>query len=253
MQVKPIKHARGAATRQAILDAAEEVFANVGFGAARLEDVALAVGIRRPSITYYFASKQDLYDAVESSIFDAMHEAALEGMEGAATHMDRLLGLLDGWLDFQIRRPTAARIILRLVADVAPRHGNPTEFSALLLEDLEEVVVGGIAAGEFRAVSPMLLINAVASSTLFYVCNGEQIGEGRHYDPADPVLLREYRATLHQIARSVVGMAPISAGEEVVSVIPEDADDEAAVQSEDGRRIARWAQILREGSLPSED
>lgn len=255
MQAKPIKHVRGEATRLAILEAAEQVFANVGFQAARLEDVALAVGIRRPSITYYFANKQELYDAVEASIFAAMHEAAVKGMSGATTHSDRLTGLLGGWLDFQINRPTAARIILRLVADVAPRGGNPTQFSSVLLEDIEQVVADGVAAGEFQAISPTMIVNAVASTMLFYVCNGEQMGGGRQYDPADPALLQEFRTILHQTARAVVGAVPVAASvpastpasveqvmtqpaDEVILEIPQD------ISADDERRIARWAQIF---------
>ena len=83
MEARPIRHMRGEATRQAILEAAEQLFANVGFNAARLEDVALTVGIRRPSIIYYFANKQELYDAVEADIFESMHYSAAESMAAA--------------------------------------------------------------------------------------------------------------------------------------------------------------------------
>lgn len=208
MLVKPIRHLRGEATRRAILEAAEVVFANVGFDAARLEDVASAVGIRRPSIIYYFANKQELYDAVESDIFEAMHGAAVEAMAGAAGPMERLLALLDGWLDFQVARPTASRIILRLVADAAPRHGNPTEFSFSALQDMERVIAEGVASGDFRPVSPMLIINSVGSGALFYVCNGDQFGSQRRYDPADPALLAEFRSMLHVTAKAAVARVP---------------------------------------------
>lgn len=202
--MKPIRHARGEATRHAILDAAETVFAEVGFATARLEDVAAAVGIRRPSIIYYFANKQDLYDAVEADIFACMHNVALKRTEAESTPIDKLLALLDGWLDFLVARPTAARIIQRLVADVTPRRGNPTQFSNVLLRDVEVVVSEGIASGDFRAISPMHVVNAVGSSSLFYVCNGKQLGNDRSYDAADPKELESFRALLHLLTRAAV-------------------------------------------------
>lgn len=41
-------------------------------------------------------------------------------------------------------------------------------------------------------------------TTLFYVCNGNQFGSERRYDPADPALLAEFRALLHVTARAAV-------------------------------------------------
>ncbi|RJF93103.1 TetR/AcrR family transcriptional regulator [Sphingomonas cavernae] len=205
--MKPVRHARGEATRQAILEAAETVFAEVGFATARLEDVAAAVGIRRPSIIYYFANKQELYDAVEEDIFACMHQQALKGIAANDKPIDRLLGLLDGWLDFLVARPSAARIIQRLVADVTPRRGNPTQFSNILLRDVEMVVNEGIAAGDFRPIPPMHVVNAVGSSSLFYVCNGKQLGSNRSYDAADPKELESFRELLHLLTRAAVAPA----------------------------------------------
>ncbi len=210
MDIKPIRHTRGEATRQAILDAAETIFAEVGFTTARLEDVAAVVGIRRPSIVYYFSNKQDLYDAVEEDIFAGMHQIALARMAQHARPLDKLLGLLDGWLDFLVARPSAARIIQRLVADVTPRAGNPTQFSNVLLRDVETVVNEGVAAGDFRPVRPMHVVNAVGSSSLFYVCNGKQLGSSRSYDAADPEELESFRELLHLLTRAAVAPAPLA-------------------------------------------
>ncbi|WP_380878628.1 hypothetical protein ACFB49_17810 [Sphingomonas sp. DBB INV C78] len=203
----PVRQARGDATRQAILDAAETIFADLGYAAARLEDVAIAVGIRRPSIIYYFPGKQELYDAVESDIFAAMHAFVMERTAGATTPMDRLLALLDAWLDFLVQRPTAARILQRLIADVGPRGTNPVKFSDTALRDMEEIVATGVDSGAFRPVSPMLIVNGVAGGALFYVCNGRQVGPNRAYDPADPVVLGRFRDQLHRLARAAVSPA----------------------------------------------
>ena len=195
---------RGDVTRQAILDAAESLFANVGYAAARLEDVALEVGIRRPSIIYYFPGKQQLYDEVEASIFAAMRAFVHERMVQAHDPMAQLLTLLDAWLDFLVARPTAARIIQRLAADQGPRGDNPVEFSDPVLRDLERVMGAGVAAGVFAPVSAMHVLNAVSAGPLFYVCNANQLGADRRYDPADPAELAAFRALQHKLARAAV-------------------------------------------------
>lgn len=199
-----VRQARGDITRQSILDAAEIVFADLGYAGARLEDVAQAVGIRRPSIVYYFPGKQELYDAVESDIFAAMHAFVLERTAAATAPMDRLLALLDGWLDFMVQRPAAARIIQRLIADAGPRGDNPTLFSELALRDIEMTIADGVAAGVFRPIPPMLLLNGVAGGALFFVCNSRQLGANRNYDATDPAEVERFRALLHTLARAAV-------------------------------------------------
>lgn len=198
------RQSRGDATRHAILDAAERVFAELGYAAARLEDVALQVGIRRPSIVYYFPGKQELYDEVEAGIFAAMRAFVQDRMAQVHDPMTRLLTLIDAWLDFLVARPTAARIILRLAADHEPRGNNPVEFSDPVLRDLEAVIVAGVKTGEFAAVPAMHVMNTVTAGPLFYVCNSTQLGAARTYDPADPAELIPFRALLHKLVRTAV-------------------------------------------------
>lgn len=49
---------------QLILDAACEVFADCGFSAARLSDVAERAGVAKANVLYYYRSKAQLYEAV---------------------------------------------------------------------------------------------------------------------------------------------------------------------------------------------
>jgi len=55
---------KGEITRERILDAAEELFAERGYGGTTLRDVASRVGIRNPSLYNHFESKDALYAAV---------------------------------------------------------------------------------------------------------------------------------------------------------------------------------------------
>jgi len=62
------QQARSARTRSGILGAAERLFAQRGYQATRLEEIAEQVGIRRASLFYYFKDKRALYDAVLENV-----------------------------------------------------------------------------------------------------------------------------------------------------------------------------------------
>jgi AcrR family transcriptional regulator len=58
------KNADGQRTRQAILAAALELFADKGYFGTSLRDVATAVGVRESALYNYFKSKEALFDAL---------------------------------------------------------------------------------------------------------------------------------------------------------------------------------------------
>src|SRR5829696_689925 len=58
------RNADGQRTRQAILDAALDLFAQKGFFGTSLRDVATAVGVRESALYNYFASKEALFEAL---------------------------------------------------------------------------------------------------------------------------------------------------------------------------------------------
>lgn len=58
------RNADGQRTRQAILDAALDLFAAKGYFGTSLRDVASAVGVRESALYNYFAGKEALFDAL---------------------------------------------------------------------------------------------------------------------------------------------------------------------------------------------
>jgi len=79
-----------AAQEAAIITAAERVFAGAGFGGATMAEIAMAAGVPKPNLHYYFGNKKALYRAVlertlrewlepaDSIVADAEPRAALE-------------------------------------------------------------------------------------------------------------------------------------------------------------------------------
>jgi len=87
--------------RRAILDAALRVFAQRGYAAARISDVAEAAGVGKGTVYLYFASKEDLLLGVfEScvdeilSMIDQLVVARPTPREGLRTFFDAALGLV---------------------------------------------------------------------------------------------------------------------------------------------------------------
>src|SRR4051812_37204502 len=66
-----------ARSRRAILDAAEETFAREGYDAASLARIGEAAGVSRGTPSYFFGSKEDLYQAVLERMYED-RTAALE-------------------------------------------------------------------------------------------------------------------------------------------------------------------------------
>ncbi|WP_067648331.1 TetR/AcrR family transcriptional regulator [Nocardia harenae] len=68
----------GGSTKDAIRDAALDLFAVKGFEQTSLREVADVVGITKASLYYHYASKQDLLGAIIDPIVDHMRSIATE-------------------------------------------------------------------------------------------------------------------------------------------------------------------------------
>jgi TetR/AcrR family transcriptional regulator len=95
-------------TAERILDAAEAAFAERGFDAASLGDVADRVGIRPQAIYNHFSGKRELYAAVLERLLDPflelLDDAAAAGGSQAAHALTRDIA-------FHARNPHLARIL----------------------------------------------------------------------------------------------------------------------------------------------
>ena len=92
-----------------IIRAALEVFAQKGFSAARMEDIARQAGVSGGTIYRYFENKEDvLKAAVRETLVNTLHRTE----EAVATHdgqvEDLLRKILGGWFHSLVGSPAAA-------------------------------------------------------------------------------------------------------------------------------------------------
>ncbi|MFI5395752.1 MAG: TetR/AcrR family transcriptional regulator [Candidatus Binatia bacterium] len=201
---------RAELTRAEILRAAESVFAESGFAAARLEDVAQRVGIRRASIVYYFRDKRELYEAVLANLFGdllARYEAILAT---AAPAPERVESVVDAWVTYVSERPTVARILLREAAEPSPsriaaRHIAP------LVAAVSNAIQDGQQRGLFAPIDPIHFIFTVVGATVFFVAATPRLAPDWPFNPLSAKQLKTYRGEVLNIARRLLGTEPTAA------------------------------------------
>lgn len=193
-------------TREQILAAAEAVFAQKGYAAARLEDVAERVGIRRASLVYYFRDKQQLYDAVLTSVFEELLHRLQQAVGGLEVGPERIEAAVTVWVDYVASRPTMARLLLREVADATPeRQPAVVQHARPILAALDHVIREGQEKGIFQPLDPIHLASTIAGATVFFVAATPLLGSDWPHDPLSREQLSAHRAEVLRIARRLLG------------------------------------------------
>ena len=202
---KPIRRrSNGLRTHAEIVAAAERHFAEQGFEATRLDDVADDVGIRRAAIFYHFGDKQELYAAVLDEVF---RDLAVD-LPKAGSAVERLEASLAGWIDFVAQRPNVARLILREAAGARPGEATPFTLAGEATgEWFRALLHEGIESGEFRPrVEPDRFMGLIASIAFFHFAAMTWLTLDEPVDPWSRAELEKHKGELLLVARSLLGI-----------------------------------------------
>jgi AcrR family transcriptional regulator len=143
LQAGAPKFRRRKADRPAeIVDAALAVFAEKGFAAARLEEIARRAGVSKGALYLYFETKEELFRAVVGQAI-APNVAAVKAM--AAAHPGPLADLLRGVTAHvaKVVQTTPLGGVLKMVVGEA---GNFPEIARVWHDDLVSQVLAAVAA-----------------------------------------------------------------------------------------------------------
>jgi len=158
-----------------IAEAAMHTFAEKGYAATRVEEVAKRAGVSKGLLYLYFKTKEELFKAVIRN-FVSPHLDALADRTAAAdlTATEFLEG---PFLDFAKTIPKSpARKLIRLMISEGPKHPDLMEWYwknvvSRGITMLRAVVEKGVTDGEFRRCAlqqyPHLLVSPVLFATIF--------------------------------------------------------------------------------------
>jgi AcrR family transcriptional regulator len=199
----PIRSAKAAQTRQAIIDAAMQLFRTKGYDKATMRAIADEAGVSIGNAYYYFASKEHLIQAYYDGINAEHAERAAHALATSSTFADRLTGVLLAWVDVAEPYHEFAGKFFKNAAEpsspLSPFSAD-SEATRLAAIDLHRQVVEGSdikLAKALRAELPELLWLAQMGVVLFWVHDSSE-GQQRTralVTQAVPIIDRALRLT----------------------------------------------------------
>jgi AcrR family transcriptional regulator len=103
--------------REALLAAAEEVFARSGYHGASLDDIAQAAGVSKALIYEHFTSKRELHASLVTAHVEEIFRRLEANAQTGTTGEERLRGGIDAFLSFVEEHREAWRALFRDAAD----------------------------------------------------------------------------------------------------------------------------------------
>ena len=150
--------------REALIDAAELVFATAGFETAKVEDVAKQARVSRALVYLYFGRKDELLLAICLRALRRLRERFAAAAAGPATGYAQIAAIGRAYIDFAIEFPLYFAALSRVeTQNLDIHHPGPNERAVLdASAAIHEVTVGalrhGMRDGTIRRLpQPMLM------------------------------------------------------------------------------------------------
>lgn len=141
--------------RDQLVDTARRLFGERGSTDVSMDEIAAEAGVARSTVYVYFANRDELLRACVQSMYDRLQDTIALVVDDGAAPAARLHRLILGALERVDESPAFFRLAMATQSTTAA--GSEAVGGALMMigldmiRVLEDIVVAGIAAGDFRA------------------------------------------------------------------------------------------------------
>lgn len=157
------------ATADRILDVATALFAERGYEAVGMRDIADAAGLSVASVAHHAGSKAELHAAVFARVHAAESHALSQAAERVRTFpldtpggiLAALHAMLDAYLDFLEQHPQTTFLWLRRWLTPGSHGELDDEFATPLYQLVESLLEQADAAGLLREPAPHVAVRSV--------------------------------------------------------------------------------------------
>lgn len=159
-----------AGTREALLAAGTELFAEQGYDGVPVAAIAERAGVNKAMISYHFGGKRQLYLAIVGATFGEI-VASVERLAEAPRPAPELLRELIAVVSDAVtrRHPHFCTMMLREVL-AGGAHLEPVLVAhpARMLAAVQGIVARGVREGDFRPVDPVLTHLSLVGGLVFF-------------------------------------------------------------------------------------
>lgn len=168
------------------MGAAEGLFAEQGYAATTVAQIAQAAEVNRALLYYYFRDKRDLYWAIMERGLDEVRRLVTDVSEAPGGPWDRVERFVRSYYELLLSRHDVVRMVLREMSGAGERLGLPVE--RRLRESMacvRKIIEGGVGTGDFQGVDPEL--TAFSLFGMIHVFFTQRLATGRAF-PAEVVV-----------------------------------------------------------------
>jgi TetR/AcrR family transcriptional regulator len=181
-------------SREAILHAAEQLFAERGYENTSLQDVGAAAGVSRGTPAYFFGSKEQLYRAVLDRVLES-DRALVDGLRAQLTQPENTIetvvaAVVGGVIDFLLARPTFLLLIER-EARSGSRFLGSTPALLTVLSDSLGLINDERFRSHTRPIDPTQLLLSIVALCWFPLDHATTFMQPLGIDPLDPAFVAQ--------------------------------------------------------------
>lgn len=176
----------GQSGREAVLDAAADLFARRGYGGVAVQDIADAAGVHKTTVLYQFNTKEELHEAVLERALGPvviMLQDFLAGefnQERLAWHLDQIHGYLRA-------NPAVPRLVIRELLEGGEYGEGANIYVDRFVEPVYEPAKKRLHeaqdAGLMAPIDPAFFIHDLHVQVMSYFCHGPLLERIMDRDP----------------------------------------------------------------------
>ena len=154
--------------REAILDAALGVFSQYGFRGSTLDQIALAAGLSKPNLLYYFPSKEAIHVELLSCLMDTWLDP-LRALDPDGDPKAEILAYMRRKLQMSRDLPRESRLFANEILQGAPRMQAAIEGDLKALVDEKSALIQSwMDDGRIAGANPRHLLFSIWALTQHY-------------------------------------------------------------------------------------
>lgn len=192
---------RADARRRDIVSTAAQLFETEGYATTSMERIARAVGLAKPSLYHYFASKDDILFAIHEEFINLLIDRKAQRASAQLSPAQELLEVFGDVFDLMDSHRGHVRVFFEHYRELPESQQEVIREKRDAYErSVEADVAAGIESGEFRPVQPHLVTFA-----LFGMSNWSY----QWYRSNGPLTARQIAVQFWDYLVRGIGMSPL--------------------------------------------